>query len=137
MPPLAGRITQLKVQLGERVDVGPAARRPRTRLTSAPPTPTTIAPRCCWRSRCKNRDRQRELAKIGGAAAKDLQQTETDYVTAEVEHQRADARLRQIGVDPETTDQVAHGDGHGADGGQRDRSGGGAPARTGTMQTPP
>jgi cobalt-zinc-cadmium efflux system membrane fusion protein len=54
----------------------------------------------------KNRDRLRDLAKIGGAAVKEQQQAETDYVTAEVEHQRADARLRQIGVDPETTDNL-------------------------------
>src|SRR5262249_49552655 len=49
----------------------------------------------------KNRDRARGLAKIGGAAVRDLQQAETDYVTAEAEHKRADARLRQIGVNPE------------------------------------
>lgn len=52
-----------------------------------------------------SRDRVRNLAKIGGAAIKDQQQAETDYVTAEVEHQRADARLRQIGVDPEVDDK--------------------------------
>jgi cobalt-zinc-cadmium efflux system membrane fusion protein len=52
----------------------------------------------------KNRDRARSLSKIGGTAVRDLQQAETDYVTADVEHHRADARLRQIGVNPEATD---------------------------------
>jgi cobalt-zinc-cadmium efflux system membrane fusion protein len=53
----------------------------------------------------KNRDRLRDLAKSGGAALKEQQQAETDYVTAEVENQRATARLRQIGVDPDTPDK--------------------------------
>src|SRR5262249_39182938 len=51
----------------------------------------------------KTRDRFRDLAKIGGAAIKEQLQAEADYVTAEVELQRADARLRQIGVPAETT----------------------------------
>jgi cobalt-zinc-cadmium efflux system membrane fusion protein len=54
----------------------------------------------------KNRDRARNLAKIGGTAVKELQQAETDYVTADVEHHRADARLKQIGVNPETSDPM-------------------------------
>src|SRR5262249_45286447 len=53
----------------------------------------------------KNRDRLRDLSKIGGAAIRELQQAETDYVTAEAEHTRADARLRQIGVNPGAKDQ--------------------------------
>jgi len=36
---------------------------------------------------------------------KDLQQAETDYVTAEVELQRATARLQQIGVEPEAANK--------------------------------
>src|SRR5262249_6479536 len=50
--------------------------------------------------------RQRDLSKIGGGSLKDQLQAETDYVTADVEHQRADARLRQIGVDPEAKDPM-------------------------------
>jgi cobalt-zinc-cadmium efflux system membrane fusion protein len=49
----------------------------------------------------KNRDRQRGLLRFGGTAERDVQQAETDYVTAEVEDQRATAHLKQIGVDPE------------------------------------
>src|SRR5205085_3296785 len=54
----------------------------------------------------KTRDRVRDLAKIGGAATKEQQQAETDYITAEVELQRAEARLRQIGVQPEAPNKT-------------------------------
>jgi membrane fusion protein, heavy metal efflux system len=104
LPPLAGRITQLKVQLGERVKEG----QPLVVLDS-PDLGTAYADH--ERSTVlldlarKNRDRARDLAKIGGAAVRELQQAETDYVTADAEHTRADARLRQIGVNPESKDQ--------------------------------
>jgi len=105
LPPLAGRITQLKVQLGERVKEGqPLA------VLDSPDLGTAYADHeratVLLDLARKNRDRARELAKIGGAAVRDLQQAETDYVTAEAEHQRADARLRQIGVNPETSDPM-------------------------------
>jgi len=105
LPPLGGRITQLKVQLGERVKEGqPLA------VLDSPDLGTAYADHeratVLLDLARKNRDRARELAKIGGAAIRDLQQAETDYVTAEAEHQRADARLRQIGVSPETSDPM-------------------------------
>jgi cobalt-zinc-cadmium efflux system membrane fusion protein len=53
----------------------------------------------------KNRDRERILGKEGWAALKDLQQIEADYATAQVELQRADARLKKIGVEAETTNK--------------------------------
>jgi cobalt-zinc-cadmium efflux system membrane fusion protein len=107
LPPLAGRVTQLKVQLGEEVVRGePLA------VLDSPDLATAYADH----DRAKvllvlaqrNRDRLRDLAKSGGAALRELQQAETDYVTAEVENQRAEARLRQIGVDPDTTDDAIH-----------------------------
>jgi len=96
-PPLSGRITQLKVQLGERVDLG----QPLVILDS-----TDLGTAYADHDRAKavlalarkNRDRMRDLTKIGGAALKDQQQAETDFITAEVELQRAEARLRQIGI---------------------------------------
>jgi cobalt-zinc-cadmium efflux system membrane fusion protein len=104
LPPLAGRITQLKVQLGERVEAGQALV-----VLDSPDLGTAYADHeraaVVLDLALKNRDRARSLAKIGGAATRDLQQAETDYVTAEVEHQRADARLKQIGVDPEVDDK--------------------------------
>jgi len=104
LPPLAGRITQLKVQLGERVKEG----QPLVVLDS-PDLGTAYADHeratVILDLARKNRDRLRDLAKIGGAAIRDLQQAETDYATADAEHVRADARLRQIGVNPESKDQ--------------------------------
>jgi cobalt-zinc-cadmium efflux system membrane fusion protein len=103
VPPLAGRITQLKVQLGERVTAG----QPLLVLDS-PDLGSAYADHeratVLLELARKNRDRARDLSKIGGAAIRELQQAETDYVTADVEHHRADARLRQIGVNPEATD---------------------------------
>src|SRR5215471_17760752 len=96
-PPLAGRITQLKVQLGEQVERG----QPLVVLDS-PDLATAYADyeraKVLLELALQNRDRLRGLAKIGGAATKDLQQAETDYITAEVEKQRAEVRLRQGSV---------------------------------------
>lgn len=103
LPPLAGRITQLKVQLGERV----AADQPLAVLDS-PDLGAAYADHeranALLELARKNRDRARDLAKIGGAAAREQLQAETEYMTADIEHQRADARLKQIGVNPEATD---------------------------------
>jgi len=96
-PPLSGRVTQLKVQLGERVHLG----QPLVILDSTD-LGTAYADhdrgKAVLALARKNRDRIRDLARIGGAALKDQQQAETDFITAEVELQRAEARLRQIGV---------------------------------------
>ena len=100
LPPLAGRITQLKVQLGEQVERG----QPLVVLDSSD-LATAYADydkaKAILELAVKSRDRLRDLAKTGGAATKDQQQAETDYITAQVENQRAEARLRQIGIDPE------------------------------------
>src|SRR5262245_2469756 len=102
LPPLAGRVVQLKVQMGERVTTG----QPLVVVDSSD-LGTAYADydraKVLLELARKNRDRFRDLAKIGGAAIKEQQQAETDYVTAEVELQRADARLKQIGVEAETT----------------------------------
>jgi membrane fusion protein, heavy metal efflux system len=103
VPPLAGRITQLKVSLGERVVAGqPLA------VLDSPDLGSAYADHeratVLLELARKNRDRARDLSKIGGAAVREMQQAETDYVTADVEHIRADNRLRQIGVNPEATD---------------------------------
>jgi membrane fusion protein, heavy metal efflux system len=103
VPPLAGRITKLQVQLGERVKEGQALV-----VLDSPDLGSAYADHeratVLLELASKNRDRARSLSKIGGAAIRELQQAETDYVTADVEHYRADARLRQIGVNPEATD---------------------------------
>jgi cobalt-zinc-cadmium efflux system membrane fusion protein len=104
LPPLAGRIMQVKVQLGERVESGQALA-----VLDSPDLATAYADydraKVILSLATKTRDRQRDLAKIGGVAIKDQQQAETDYVTAEVEFARAEARLKQIGVEAETTNK--------------------------------
>jgi cobalt-zinc-cadmium efflux system membrane fusion protein len=104
-PPLAGRVTQLTVELGQRVEAGQALV-----VIDSPDLAAAYSDydraKVLLALALKNRDRQRGLQKIGGAADKDLQQAETDYVTAEVEHQRATAHLNQIGVDPDATNKT-------------------------------
>ncbi len=99
-PPVAGLVKQLKVELGERVKAGQSLV-----VIDSPDLGTAYSDydkaKVLLALALKNRDRQRGLEKIGGAALKDLQQAETDYVTAEAEYQRATAHLMQIGVDPE------------------------------------
>jgi cobalt-zinc-cadmium efflux system membrane fusion protein len=103
-PPLAGRVTQLKVALGEQVKAG----QPLVVIDS-PDLGTAYSDydraKVLLELALKNRDRQRGLAKIGGAADKDLQQAETDSVTAGAEYQRATAHLKQIGVDPDAANK--------------------------------
>lgn len=104
LPPVAGRVIGLKVQLGERVTAG----QPLVVIDSP-----DLAGAYADYDRAKagmalarrNLDRQRGLAKIGGAAEKDLQQAENDFATAEAELRRSEARLKQIGVDADTTAQ--------------------------------
>lgn len=103
LPPLAGRITQLKVQLGQRVEKN----QPLVVLDS-PDLQAAYAD--YGRDKVQltqarvNRDRLRGLGTGGGISQKELQQGETDFLSSEAEYQRAEARLRQIGVDPEATD---------------------------------
>jgi cobalt-zinc-cadmium efflux system membrane fusion protein len=104
LPPLAGRIIEVKVQLGERVELGQALS-----VLDSPDLAAAYADydraKVIFSLSATTRDRQRGLAKIGGGAIKDQQQAETDYVTAKVEQQRALARLKQIGVEAETTNK--------------------------------
>jgi|HubBroStandDraft_6_1064221.scaffolds.fasta_scaffold217568_2 cobalt-zinc-cadmium efflux system membrane fusion protein len=105
LPPLSGRVMLLKVALGERVTAG----QPLIVLESP-----DLAQAYADYDRAKvqltltlqARDRQRGLAKIGGAAEKDLQQAETDYAGAVAELRRTEARLKQIGVDADTKSQA-------------------------------
>jgi cobalt-zinc-cadmium efflux system membrane fusion protein len=105
LPPLSGRVIQLKVQLGEQVEAG----QPLVVLDS-PDLGSAYADydraKVLLALALKSRDRQRGLVKIGGAADKDVQQSETDYITAEAEWRRAEARLKQIGVDAETNSKA-------------------------------
>jgi cobalt-zinc-cadmium efflux system membrane fusion protein len=103
-PPLAGRVTQLKVTLGERVKAGEPLV-----VIDSPDLAQAYSDydrgKALLTLALKNRDRQRGLMKFGGAAEKDQQQAETDYITAEAEDQRATARLKQIGVEPDAANK--------------------------------
>src|SRR5882672_3353113 len=100
MPPVTGRVTELKVQLGGRVlqgqelaviDSGDLAQaysdieKARSVLTLTK----------------KGLDRQLGLEKAGGAAIKDREQAQSDYDQAVAELERAQSRLRAIGVPAE------------------------------------
>lgn len=97
LPPVAGRVVSLKVQLGEHVtqgqelaviDSGDLAQaysddeKARTMLTL---TKQVL-------------DRQVGLEKGGGAAIKDREQAQSDYAQAQSEFDRAETRLRSLGV---------------------------------------
>jgi len=103
LPPLSGRVTQLKVDLGRRVELGqPLAVLESSELRTA--YAEYDRAKILLALATKNRDRVRGLGKIGGIAEKDLLQVEADFATAEAEFQRAEARLKQIGVAPDTAD---------------------------------
>jgi cobalt-zinc-cadmium efflux system membrane fusion protein len=101
LPPLAGRITQLEVQLGQLVESGqPLAVLESSDLRTA--YADYDRAKLLLALATKTRDRVRGLGRIGGVAEKDIQQAETDSLTAEAEFQRAEARLNQIGATADT-----------------------------------
>src|SRR5499427_472139 len=97
LPPVAGRVIDLKVQLGERVvqgqelaviDSGDLA------LAYA-----DIEKAKSVRTLTKSAlDRQLSLEKAGGTAIKDREQAQSDYNQAIAELERAEVRLRAMGV---------------------------------------
>jgi membrane fusion protein, heavy metal efflux system len=97
LPPVTGRVTELMVQLGERVaqgqdlaviDSGDLAQayadveKAKSMLTLTK----------------KALDRQLGLEKAGGAAIKDREQAQSDYIQAVAELERSESRLRAIGI---------------------------------------
>ena len=97
LPPLAGRVVSLKVQLGERVtqgqelaviDSGDLAQAYSDDQKGR--TVVTLTKQIL--------DRQLALEKGGGAAIKDREQAQSDYAQAQFEFDRAETRLRSLGV---------------------------------------
>lgn len=103
LPPVTGRVTELRVQLGMRVtqgetlaviDSGDLAQayadidKARTGVTLTR----------------KALDRLLGLEKVGGAAVKDREQAQSDYAQAAAELDRAEARLRAIGAPADPKD---------------------------------
>jgi cobalt-zinc-cadmium efflux system membrane fusion protein len=100
LPPVTGRLVELKVQLGERVvqgqelaviDSGDLAQA-YSDVEKAQSSVTLTK---------KALDRQLGLLKIGGGAIKEREQAESDYSQAVAEFDRAQTRLRSIGVSAE------------------------------------
>ncbi len=103
LPPVSGRVVKLNVSLGDRVVKGqPLAMIESGDLAQA------------YADDDKGRDalqhaertlaRVRGLQKAGAGALKDLEQAESDYAQAKAEFNRAEARLKQIGVSPQLKD---------------------------------
>jgi len=97
LPPLAGRLIDLKIQLGERVERGQElAVIDSSDLAQAYADEDKA--RAAVKMTKQTLDRTLALEKFSGAAVKDRQQAENDYAQAEAEFERAQSRLRAIGV---------------------------------------
>jgi cobalt-zinc-cadmium efflux system membrane fusion protein len=104
MPPVTGRVTELKVQLGGRVvqgqelaviDSGDLAQA-YSDIEKARSTLTLTK---------KALDRQLGLEKAGGAAIRDREQAQSDYDQAVAELQRSESRLRAMGIPADQKEQ--------------------------------
>jgi cobalt-zinc-cadmium efflux system membrane fusion protein len=97
LPPVTGRVTDLMVQLGERVTQG-------QELAVIDSGDLALAYADIEKAKSmvtltkKALDRQLGLEKAGGAAIKDREQAQSDYAQAVAELERAETRLRAIGV---------------------------------------
>lgn len=97
MPPVTGRVIELKVQLGGRVIQGQELAvidssdlaQAYSDIEKARSTVTLTK---------KALDRQMGLERAGGAAIKDREQAQSDYAQAVAELERSEARLRAIGI---------------------------------------
>jgi membrane fusion protein, heavy metal efflux system len=104
MPPVTGRVLELKVQLGGRVvqgqelaviDSGDLAQA-YSDIEKARSTLTLTK---------KALDRQLNLERAGGAAIKDREQAQSDYAQAAAELERSESRLRAIGIPADQKEQ--------------------------------
>src|SRR5215468_8621423 len=104
LPPVTGRVTDLKVQLGERVEQG-------QELAVIDSGDLAQAYSDIEKARSvltltkKALDRQLGLEKAGGAAIKDREQAQSDYDQAVAELERAESRLRAMGVSANPKEQ--------------------------------
>lgn len=97
LPPLGGRILELKVALGDRVAKGQAlAVLDSPDLAQAYDDNDKAAD--LLRLTETNLRRQEEAFKIGGAAERDLDQAKSDHTQAAAEYARTQARLKVVGA---------------------------------------
>src|SRR6516165_2666250 len=107
LPPVAGRLIDLKVQLGERVERGQEiAVIDSSDLAQA--YADSEKARSALKLTKQTLDRAIALEKYSAGAVKDRQQAESDHAQAEAEFERAQSRLRAIGVsaDPREAGRV-------------------------------
>ena len=99
LPPVAGKVVKLNVQLGDQVQKG----QPLVVIDSGD-LAQAYADDDKARSALKrvklSLDRVRGVHESGGGPLKDVQQAEDDYEEAEAEYNRAEAHLKEIGVSP-------------------------------------
>jgi membrane fusion protein, heavy metal efflux system len=97
LPPVTGRVTNLMVQLGERVTQGQELAVIDSGDLAQAYADIEKAKSVVTLTR-KVLDRQQGLEKAGGAAIKDREQAQSDYIQAVAELERAQSRLRAIGA---------------------------------------
>jgi cobalt-zinc-cadmium efflux system membrane fusion protein len=97
LPPVTGRVTDLMVQLGERVTQGQELAVLDSGDLAQAYADIEKAKSVVTLTR-KALDRQLSLEKAGGAAIKDREQAQSDYAQAVAEAERAETRLRAMGV---------------------------------------
>jgi cobalt-zinc-cadmium efflux system membrane fusion protein len=100
LPPVTGRVVELKVQLGERVVEGQELAVIDSGDLAQAYSDVEKAQSALTLTK-KSLDRQLGLLKIGGGAIKEREQAESDYAQAGAELERAQTRLRSIGVSAE------------------------------------
>ncbi len=100
LPPLGGRLLQLKVALGDRVAAGQVLA-----VLDSPDLAQAYADNDKAEDAANLADktlrRQEEQFKMGTASARDLDQARSDYAQATAEYTRTQARLRVIGAPAE------------------------------------
>ena len=97
MPPVTGRVTELKVPLGGRVTQGEVLAVIDSSDLAQAYADVEKARSTVTLTR-KALDRQMALEKAGGAAIKDREQAQSDYAQAAAERERSEGRLRAIGI---------------------------------------
>jgi cobalt-zinc-cadmium efflux system membrane fusion protein len=100
LPPVTGRVVELKVQLGERVVEGQELAIIDSGDLAQAYSDVEKAQSAATLTK-KALDRQLGLLKIGGGAIKEREQAESDYGQAVAELDRAQMRLRSMGVSAE------------------------------------
>lgn len=101
LTPVAGKVVKLNVQLGDHV----TRDQPLAVIDSADLAQAYAdedKARSALLHAARTLDRVRNVHQAGGGPLKDLEQAESDFAQAQAEFSRAEARLREIGVPPES-----------------------------------